>query len=234
MILAAGSGTRLRPVTTAIHKCMVAIQGKPIIQHTVERLRQAGISRVIINVCHLRDQIIDFLGDGRKWGIHIEYSIEREPLGTAGGVRKASWFFRGRPFVIWYGDNLSDCRLDNMWESHRQKLSLLTVALYHRSNVSNSGVAVIDDDGRIARFVEKPSEGEVESHWVNAGIYLAEPEILSVLESGSAFDFGRDFFPSLLASGQTIYGYKMTAGENLTWIDTPEDYAAAVQEVHQL
>jgi NDP-sugar pyrophosphorylase family protein len=121
-----------------------------------------------------------------------------------------------------------------MWEFHRQKEGFLTVAFYHRSDVSHSGVALLDDDGRIRRFVEKPKAGEVESHWVNAGIYLAEPQILSALETGSAFDFGKDFFPSLLASGQAIYGYKMTAGENLTWIDTPEDYNAALRQVHQL
>jgi NDP-sugar pyrophosphorylase family protein len=231
MILAAGSGKRLWPITTATHKCMIEVGGKPVIQHAIERLREAGVSRVIINVCHLREQIIDFFGDGQKWGVEIVYSIEEEPLGTAGGVKRAAWFFRNKAFVVWYGDNVSDCRLDRMWALHQAKRSTFTVAFYKRSDVTQSGVAVMDGEGRILRFVEKPKKGEEPSHWVNAGIYFVEPEILSVLEEPAAFDFGKDVFPSLLVKGAAIYGYKMSSGEGLTWIDTPDDYAAATRQI---
>ena len=227
MILAAGSGKRLWPITSATHKCMIEIDGKPVLQHTIERLREAGVSRVMINVCHLRDQIINFFGDGRRWGIQIEYSLEDEPLGTAGGVKRASWFFRNKPFVVWYGDNVSNCRLDRMWELHQARRSALTIAFFQRPDVSHSGVATMDGEGRILRFVEKPKQGEEPSHWVNAGIYFVEPEILSALEPATAFDFGKDVFPFLLREGTPIYGYRMTAGESLTWIDTPNDYTAA-------
>ncbi len=145
MILAAGSGTRLWPITRQRPKCLVEIDGKPTMQHAIERLRDAGVFRIIVNVCHLRDQIMDYFGDGRRFGVDISYSIEEEPLGTAGGVRQAAWFFNDLPFIVWYGDNIANCRLDLMWGLHRYKSAMLTMALFQRADVSQSGVAVSDD-----------------------------------------------------------------------------------------
>ncbi len=231
IILAAGSGTRLWPITRHTPKCMVEIGGKPTLQHAIERLRDAGVSRIVVGVSYLRDQIMDYFGDGRRWGVQLTWSIEEEPLGTAGGVRKAAWFFEGRPFIVWYGDNISSCRLDRMWDRHRIAGGVLTMALFERDDVSQSGVAVLDDSGRILSFVEKPKQEEAPGHWVNAGIYIVEPEVLSAIESMPVADFGKDIFPALLRSGKAVYGYKMGRGEDLTWIDTPADYAAASKPV---
>jgi NDP-sugar pyrophosphorylase family protein len=231
MILAAGSGKRLWPITSHTPKCMVEVGGKPAMEHAIERLREAGVSRIAINVCHLRDRVMDYFGDGRRWGVDLTYSIEDEPLGTAGGVAKARWFFNKQPFVVWYGDNIANCRLDRMWELHRRSDATLTMALFHRAEVSRSGVAVLDDASRIVRFVEKPKQEEAPSHWVNAGIYIVQPEVLNTIEATHAVDFGIDVFPFLLACGKAIYGYRMARGEDLTWIDTPADYAAATNSL---
>jgi mannose-1-phosphate guanylyltransferase/mannose-1-phosphate guanylyltransferase/phosphomannomutase len=205
---------------------MVEIGGKPAMQHAVERLRDAGVVRIIVNVCHLREQIMDYFGDGSRFGVQISYSIEDELLGTAGGVRKAAWFFNGKPFIVWYGDNIAHCHLDLMWRLHRLRDGALTMAVFQRADVSQSGVAVMDDSFRILSFVEKPKQGETTSSWVNAGIYIVQPEVLGVIESTNAVDFGKDVFPYLLSGGKAIYGYRMGGGEDLIWIDTPADYAA--------
>jgi NDP-sugar pyrophosphorylase family protein len=238
MILAAGQGTRLRPLTERIPKCMVRIGGKPILEHTIEWLRRYGITEIIINLYHLPEAIRGYFGDGQRWGVQITYSLEDRPLGTAGGVKNVAWFLvvspvepfdgpfgsaQGRPFFVWYGDNLSTCRLDRLWEFHRVKGGIATIALYYRDDPSQSGIVGLDENDRITRFLEKPKPDQVFSHWVSAGIFLLEPQVLEAIPAVGAPDFGRDVFPALLARDQSLYGYRMSEGEGLWWIDTPED-----------
>jgi NDP-sugar pyrophosphorylase family protein len=238
MILAAGQGTRLRPLTERIPKCMVRIGGKPILEHTIEWLRRYGVTEIIINLHHLPEAIRGYFGDGQKWGVRITYSLEHRPLGTAGGVKNVAWFLvvspvepfdgpfgsaQGRPFFVWYGDNLSTCRLDRLWEFHSVKGGIATIALYYRDDPTPSGIVGLDEDDRIVRFQEKPQPNQVFSHWVSAGIFVLEPQVLEAIPAEGAPDFGRDVFPALLAAGQSLYGYRMSADEGLWWIDTPED-----------
>ena len=224
MILAAGQGTRLAPLTASLPKCMIPIGGMPILEHTLIRLRGHGVGEVIINLCHQPDVIPAYFGDGSRWGMRITYSPEDEPLGTAGGVKHAAWFFDG-PFLVLYGDNLSTCDLSRLARHHRERDALATMALYRRSDPSSSGIAEVNAEDRIVRFVEKPRPEEVFSKWVNAGIYVLNPEVLDLIPAVRPCDFGRDVFPHLLAEGRTIYGYRMKGEEGLWWIDTPADLA---------
>lgn len=222
MILAAGRGTRLRPLTEHVPKCMIPINGRPLLEYTIEWLRRYGVTHIAMNVCHLGDVIMAHFGDGSRWGVNITYSVEEEPLGTAGGVKNIEWFFDGGPFLVWYGDNLSTCRLHELLQFHEEKEGAATIALHYREDPTQSGIVGLDENDRITRFLEKPGSDQVFSHWVNAGIYVLEPQVLASIPAEGAPDFGRDTFPQLLARGESLYGYRMSSEEKLWWIDTPE------------
>lgn len=222
MLLAAGEGTRLRPLTETVPKCMVPVAGKPILAHAVERLRASRVRDITMNLHYLPQVIMDYFKDGSAWGIAIQYSMEPELLGTAGAVGKVREYFTS-PFFVWYGDNLSTCRLGRFYAFHRSRRGIATVALYQRHDPTSSGIAQMTGADRIVRFVEKPTPDQVFSHWVNAGIYVLEPGVLRYIPSDRPSDFGRDVFPALLAAGEAVYGYRMGVDEGLWWIDTPED-----------
>ncbi len=229
MILAAGKGTRLAPLTDSLPKSMIPIDGMPILEHTLIQLRGHGVRDVVINLHHQPDVIPAYFGDGSRWDMRITYSLEDELLGTAGGVKHAGWFFDG-PFLVLYGDNLSTCDLSRLARHHRDHDAMATMALFQRSDPCSSGIAEIDADDHIVRFVEKPRPGEVFSNWVNAGIYVLSPEILELIPAGQPCDFGRDVFPRVLAQGQALFGHRMRADEGLWWIDTPADLARVQRE----
>jgi mannose-1-phosphate guanylyltransferase len=222
MLLAAGKGTRLRPLTETVSKCMVPIAGRPLLEHNVEWLRKYGVTRLVINLHHLPEAVMSHFGDGSRYGVHIDYSIERELLGTAGAVKKVAGLFNG-PFFVWYGDNLSTCRLDRLWEAHRASGGVATIALHYREDPTQSGIVELDERDRIARFLEKPRAEEVFSHWVSAGIFVLEPEVLEMIPPEGAQDFGRDIFPALLERGAKLAGYRMAEDESLWWVDTAAD-----------
>jgi len=223
MILAAGSGTRLMPLTALTPKPMLPIDGRPLLQHVVEYLVRSHVDHIVINLHHHPEVITNHFGDGHKWGVDIVYSYESQLLGTAGAVKKVSAIFN-EPFLVVYGDNLTNCKLDQLAKSHARNEASVTVALYRRNDVSESGVAELEGTDRIVRFVEKPRSTDVTSTWVNAGILMLQPEVLEMIPEERVCDFGRDVLPNLLVMGKRIYGYRMTTGEHLSWIDTPEDY----------
>jgi NDP-sugar pyrophosphorylase family protein len=223
VLLAAGEGKRLRPLTNTIPKCMVSIGGKPILERNIEWLRKHGMTDLVINLYHLPYVIQNYFGDGSRWGVHITYSLETAILGTAGGVKRVAELFDDT-ILVWYGDNLSTCDLTRMVDFHRAKGGLVTIALYQREDVTQSGIVSLDDQERITRLLEKPKADQVFSHWVNAGIYILERFVLEFIPSEGAPDFGRDVFPALLMAGQSLYGYRMSASEGLWWIDTMEDF----------
>ena len=231
MLLAAGRGTRLRPLTDTVPKCMVPVAGKPLLEHTVEWLRRYGVTDIMINVHHLGEAVSGHFGDGSRLGVNIQYSREKELLGTAGGVKNVSWFFRDAPFFLWYGDNLAKCRLDKLWESHRSQGAAGTIALHYREDPTQSGIVGFNEGGRVVRFLEKPSPDQVFSHWVSAGILALEPQVLSVIPSGTASDFGRDVLPALLERGEVLGTYLMAEDEGPWWVDTQEDLSRALSAV---
>jgi NDP-sugar pyrophosphorylase family protein len=222
MVLAAGQGTRLRPLTERLPKCMVPVGGKPVLEHTIAWLARFGVTQIMVNVCYLPRSITDYFGDGSRWGVEIAYSWETEPLGTAGGLKKAAWFFDG-PFFVWYGDNLSTCRLDRLYALHRARRGAATIALHYREDPTSSGITALDEQDRITRILEKPRPEQVFSHWVSTGIFALEPQVLAAIPAEGACDFGRDIFPALLAEGVPLYGYRFSGDEELWWIDTPQD-----------
>ncbi len=222
MVLAAGEGLRLRPLTERLPKSMIRVGGKPVLEHTLAWLRRHGVAEVLINLYHRPEAIREHFGDGARLGMRIVYSREDRMLGTAGGVKNAAWFFRG-PFLLLYGDNLSTCDFSRLLAFHRRCGGLATLALFEREDATSSGIAQLGPDGRITRFLEKPSREQCFSHLVNAGIYVLEPELLNWIPAEGAPDFGRDVFPYLLAAGQPIYGYRMPEDERLWWMDTPQD-----------
>lgn len=223
MLLAAGRGTRLRPMTETVSKCMVEIAGKPILEHTVGRLRRFGVTDIMINLHYLPEAVTHHFGDGSRFGVRISYSHEPELLGTAGAVKKVAAFFDA-PFFVWYGDNLSTCRLDRLREFHEANGGVASIALHHRDDPTQSGIVGLDDDNRVTRFLEKPRADQIFSHWVSAGILALEPRALEAIVGDGAVDFGREVFPTLLERSEAIYGYRMAEDEELLWIDTFADY----------
>jgi NDP-sugar pyrophosphorylase family protein len=223
MLLAAGKGTRLRPLTEAVSKCMVTIAGKPILEHNIERLKSYGVTEIIINLHYQPESITSHFGDGSRFGVDITYSFEPELLGTAGAVKQVAARFAA-PFFVWYGDNLSDCRLDRLWQLHAARGGVATIALHHRDDPTQSGIVGLDVNDRITRFLEKPRAEQVFSNWVSAGILVLEPRLLDALAANEPADFGREVFPKLLEQGEAIYGYRMAEDEHLWWIDTLMDY----------
>jgi mannose-1-phosphate guanylyltransferase len=223
ILLAAGKGTRLRPLTDALSKCMVEIAGKPILEHNIERLKGYGITDIVINLHYQPESITAHFGDGSRFGVRLTYSFEPELLGTAGAVRKVAALFDA-PFFVWYGDNLSDCRLDRLWQLHVARQGVATIALHQRDDPTQSGIVGFDVNDRIVRFLEKPRADQIFSHWVSAGILALEPRVLDAIAANGPSDFGREVFPALLEHGEALYGYRMAEDEHLWWIDAPADY----------
>jgi mannose-1-phosphate guanylyltransferase/phosphomannomutase len=206
VVMAGGEGTRLRPLTSNQPKPMVPIVGKPCIEHILELARRHGIEDVIVTVAFLPQAIRSYFGDGESLGMNIEYSVEESPLGTAGSVRLAS----GRldeTFVVISGDALCDFDLTKVVEFHREKGAAATIALKSVDNPLEFGIVVTDSDGRVERFLEKPSWSQVFSDTINTGVYVLEPEVLRHVPDDRPYDFSKELFPLLLEMGRPIYGY---------------------------
>ncbi len=206
VVMAGGSGTRLRPLTLNRPKPMVPIVNKPVIGHILDLLKRHGIVDVVITLQYMADDVQDYFGDGQALGLNIAYSIEESPLGTAGSVKQAEALLDDT-FLVISGDAVTDIDLTAVLEYHRQKKALATLTLYRVANPLEYGVIILDDQGRIQQFQEKPSWGEVISDTVNTGIYVLEPEVLSHFDPGVSFDFSKDLFPLLLKRGDPMYGY---------------------------
>jgi NDP-sugar pyrophosphorylase family protein len=203
---------------------MIEIGGKPVLQHNLELLARAGVSEAVVNLHHLPDVIRDYFGDGRSFGVPLTYLYEPELLGTAGAARNAAALLGDGAFLVVYGDNLSTIDLGKLIAHHHAKRADLTVALYRRDDPASSGIAALGEDDAILRFAEKPPAGEIFSNWVNAGYLVVEPHVLERIPASTAYDFGRELLPRLVAEGARVFGYRMT--EALWWIDTPADYAS--------
>jgi len=222
MLLAAGEGRRLGSLTINEPKPMLRVQGRPILEHNLRLLAHYGIDEVVINLHHSPDVITDYFADGSAWDLQLTYSYEEKLLGTAGAVKRMQDFFDST-FLVLYGDNLTNCNLQALEEKHRAGSAAATVALFHREDVSASGVAVLDESDRIIRFIEKPKAEETPSHWVSAGVIMFEPEVMEFIPGDGPSDFGFDVLPKLIAQERRVGGYRMT--ESLWWIDTPEAFA---------
>ena len=207
VVMAGGEGTRLRPLTSNQPKPMVPIVGKPCMEHILELLRSHGLTDVIVTVAFLPQAIRSYFGDGETLGLNIEYSVEEAPLGTAGSVRLAGG--KGKldePFLVISGDALCDVDLTQLIEFHRERGAAATIGLKSVDNPLEFGIVVTDEDGRIERFLEKPSWGQVFSDTINTGIYVLEPEVMRHVPADRPYDFSKELFPLLLEMGRPLYG----------------------------
>jgi NDP-sugar pyrophosphorylase family protein len=229
IILAAGAGTRLRPLTDACPKPMLPIAGEPLLAHTLAWLHTQGVREAALNLHHLPDVVREGLGDGARWGVALRYSHEPALLGTAGAVRRIDALFPGwidQTFVLVYGDMLLRLDLAPLLALHREAGAALTMALKRTDTPQSQGMVELADDGRVLRFVEKPQAwagGDV----ANAGVYLCEPRVLAAIPEGVS-DFGHDVIPALLAGDERVCG-RLTAGY-LRDIGTHESYGQAQRD----
>ncbi len=205
VVMAGGEGTRLRPLTSNQPKPLVPIVGKPCMEHIIDLLKRHGFEDVIVTVAFLPQAIRSYFGTGETLGINLAYSVEESPAGTAGSVRLAA----GRlddTFLVISGDALCDVDLSRLVAFHREKEASVTIGLKAVDNPLEFGIVVTDDDGRIERFLEKPSWGQVFSDTINTGIYVLEPEVLKHIPADRPFDFSKELFPLLLEMGRPMYG----------------------------
>ena len=244
MILAAGKGTRVRPITHTIPKPMIPILQKPVMEFLLELLREHGFTEVMVNVSHLAEEIENYFRDGQRFGDEIAYSFEGriedgeligDAVGSAGGLKKIQTFqhFFDDTFVVLCGDALIDLDLSEAVKRHKAKgaMASLITKRVPRDQVSSYGVVVTDDDGRVKSFQEKPSVEEAASDMINTGIYIFEPEVLDFVPEGVPFDIGADLFPQLVANGAPFYALPM----DFEWVDIGKvpDYWQAIRSVLQ-
>ncbi|MCW3489303.1 sugar phosphate nucleotidyltransferase [Dethiobacter alkaliphilus] len=206
IIMAGGQGSRLRPLTCDRPKPMVPIMNRPMMEHIVSLLKSYDLKEIGVTLQYLPEQIENYFGDGREFGVNMRYFIEDSPLGTAGSV-KNSGSFLDETFIVISGDALTDFDLQKAIEFHRAKGGVATLVLTSVETPLEYGVVIANEEGRITQFLEKPSWGEVFSDTVNTGIYILEPEVLQYVPEGAQFDFAKDLFPLLMQKGYPLYGY---------------------------
>ena len=235
LILAAGEGTRLRPLTLDRPKPMVPIAGRPLLEHTVGWLRGHGVREIAINLNYCPDVIVAHFGDGTEFGVAITYSYEDPLLGTAGAARKVDEFLGDRACVVVYGDVLTDLDLPALLAFHHRQVAqypttAATLSLYHVPNPTEVGLVGLDGGGQVTRFVEKPSPEEVFTDLANAGVLVVEPSAIGLIPPATFYDFGRDLLPRLLGLGIPLFGWVIPDGTYLLDIGSPEKYAQAQRE----
>jgi NDP-sugar pyrophosphorylase family protein len=224
MILAAGEGKRLRPLTNYLPKPMLPLAGRPLLEHIITHLRDCGVTDLALNLYHLPTMVMDYFGDGRRWGVRLRYSVEDHLLGSAGGVKRLQSFLDDT-FLVYYGDVFTRADLRPMIALHRHSGAVATMGLYRVPDPWNRGIVQLDNSQNIVRFVEKPARDEVFSDLANAGIYILEPTVLDRVPAEQMWDFGHDVFPQLLSDGVQVTGYVIK--DLLIDIGLPEKYKQA-------
>jgi mannose-1-phosphate guanylyltransferase len=203
MVLAAGLGTRLKPITFELPKPMVPVLDRPVMAHIVDLLNHHGFDQLIANVHHYPDTIRDYFGD------RLEYRYEDELLGTAGGVRNVADFFGEDPVVVISGDALTDLDLTALVERHRDTGGIATLTVKKVTETSEYGVVIHGKDGRIQGFQEKPDPDEALSDLANCGIYCFSPEVFDYFPDEPFADWAGDIFPALLENDVPFYVHEI-------------------------
>ncbi len=242
MILAAGQGTRVRPLTKTVPKPMIPILGKPVMEYLVEHLERHGVREIMVNLAHNHHKIEDYFGDGRRWGVEIGYSYEGavehgeivpKPVGSAGGMRRIQDFggFFDETTVVICGDAIVDLDITAAVQEHKVKGALASVVTLEvgQEQVSEYGIVVRDEEGRVQYFQEKPKPSEAKSNLASTGIYIFEPQVLDLVPPGKSFDVGGELFPLLVEKGLPFYAQR----HSFDWIDIGRitDYWAVLQRV---
>lgn len=207
VIMAGGFGTRLRPLTCNIPKPMVPIVNIPVMEHIVKLLKKYKITEIVAILYYQPEIIRKYFEDGGKFGVSITYVSASEDYGTAGSVKNSQKYLENEPFIIISGDVLTDFNLNLAIDFHQDRKSLATITLTRVTNPLAFGIVIIDERGKIIKFLEKPSWGEVFSDTINTGIYILQPEIFEHIPKEKEYDFSKDLFPSILAKEKELYGY---------------------------
>ncbi len=206
VMMAGGEGTRLRPLTTTQPKPMLPLANRPMAEHIINLLKKHGFTQIIITVAFMAESIRRYFGDGSEFGVEIIYATEENPLGTAGSVGNIRDLLDER-FMVISGDVLTDIDLGSLQEYHESTNSICTLALKRMENPLEFGIVITDEDGKIERFLEKPSWGQVFSDTINTGIYIFEPEVFDWIPKDKVVDFSGEVFPKMLEDGARMYGY---------------------------
>lgn len=228
VVLAGGEGTRLKPLTYKRPKPLMPVAGRPCIDYVIRSLVASGFQEIITTTAYLSDTLIKSIGDGVDYNASILYSFEANPAGTAGAVRRVGNFIDDT-FVVAMGDILADVDFKALYDFHKRKGGIVTIALTEVEDPSQYGIVGVDAKGRIVKFKEKPPKEEAFSNLANAGIYVCEPEILDFIPTDVKFDFAKDLFPKLLSKSLALYGQKIEG----VWMDIgrPHDLWKASMEV---
>ena len=205
--MAGGEGTRLRPMTANQPKPLLPVANRPIMEHVLRLLKKHCFEETIVTVQFLAAMVRNYFGDGEDVGMFLQYATEEMPLGTAGSVKNAEEALRDDTFLVISGDALTDMDLSAMKRFHADSGALVTVGLTRVPDPLEFGIVIADEDGRIQRFLEKPTWGQVFSDTVNTGVYIMEPEVLAEVSAKEPVDWSHDVFPKLLHRGAPIYGY---------------------------
>ncbi len=228
VILVGGEATRLRPLTCNIPKAMVPVLNVPFLEHVIGYLIQHQIEGVTLAQSHLAQTIESYFGDGSQFGVRLSYTTEDTPLGTAGAVKNAEKYL-AETFLVLNGDVFTDLDITAMIGSHRERKARATIALAPVDDPTSYGLIETNAEGRVTRFLEKPSWNQVTTNMINAGTYVLEPEILAHIPPQANFSFEHDLFPLLLDQGEPIYAYPSAT----YWIDigTLEKYLQLHQDL---
>jgi mannose-1-phosphate guanylyltransferase len=211
MVMAAGLGTRLRPLTDFLPKPMMPVANRPVLHHLLNLLQRHGIHQVGVNLHAAPEMIERYFGDGSKLDMEIRWSHEPELLGTAGGTKKLEDFWGGEAILITSGDGLHDIDVTALLGHHKRTGALATLAVKPVQDPSSYGVLILDRDTRVRGFQEKPTRDEARSDLANCGVYVIEPELLERIPKDTYMDFGQDLWPLLVSAGEPIYAYTTMA-----------------------
>jgi NDP-sugar pyrophosphorylase family protein len=231
MVLAAGFGTRLRPLTLTVPKPLIPVADRPFLEHLLDLLRAGGIREVVINLHHLGDSIERHVGDGARFGLAVRYSREPTILDTGGGIKAAEPLLGGEPFLVANADSLLELSLRELWEFHRAHGGIATLALRADPDASRYGLVEVDESDRVRRIVGRPegvTSGELRG-LMFPGLHVLEPAIFAHMDAGGAFSITRTTYPALIEKGLAVFGYETAA----RWIniDTPGAVEAADRDL---
>ncbi len=237
VIVAGGLATRMRPITEEIPKCLIDINGKPLIQHQLEFFKKHDMKDIIFCVAHLADKVKDYFKDGKKFGLNIQYVQEtKELMGTAGSVKLAEPLIGSdEDFIVYYGDNLTNMDFEKFLATHRKNKGVATICMRPLPrNYKSTSIITLDLENRVKTFIERPTEEQRQNHqqearYNNSGIYAFNKNVFSKIPSDRKFDFAKELFPSLIESNSGIYGY--VTNEFFREIGKIEKYEQFLKEI---
>ena len=221
LILVGGEATRLRPLTCNIPKSMVPVLNTPFLEHVIRHLGGHNVKDIVLAQGHLPKPMVDYFGDGSRFGVKLTYVLETKPMGTAGAVKNAEQYLH-KSFLVLNGDIFTDLDITAMKQFHENRRAKATIALTPVEDPTAYGLIETSSDGRVTRFMEKPGWDQITTNMINAGTYILDEDVLKKIPLQTNYSFERQLFPQLLEQGEAVYAYPSSA----YWMDigTPEKY----------